>query len=880
MSVSLTTDHLFMLFCTALVFTMQAGFFCLEAGLSRSKNSINVAMKNIMDMCVATCLFWCCGFGLMFGESIEGWAGTSYFFLDPQTYGINNSFKFLFHMVMCGTAITIASGAVAERMKFRAYLIFTVLISALTYPLFGHWAWGIHDGATTGWLKDLGFIDFAGSTVVHSIGGWCALAAVIVIGPRYGRFDKEGRKHSFQGHNLPLAALGVFILWTGWLGFNAGSEEHFTNRTPLILINTVLASAFGGLVTYLIQTAQGKLIQVDLVLNGILAGLVAVTAGCHVYTPWIAVLVGSFAAYAMIYATDVLTKLKIDDVVGAFPVHAGSGVWGTIAVALFAPIDSLTPGYSRVDQLLVQLLGCLIAMVWAFGTSWLFLKLFSQVQSLRVTEEAEQAGLNTVEHGATTEMHDLLTTMQSHLNGDHHAIAEADPFTDAGLIAMQYNRVVETNQKMLTDLTKREVMLSKAKEAAEAAAQSKTEFLANMSHEIRTPMTAILGYTELLKDEIETQPDAENQLDAIETIQKNGDHLLTIINDILDLSKLEAGKMTIEQVPCSPHQLLRDVIELMEVKATAKQIKLIHNQENLLPEIINSDPTRLRQILVNLIGNAIKFTEVGNVTVKAQMSSTTSNLLEIEVTDTGIGMTEEQAHGLFMPFIQADTSMTRKFGGTGLGLSISKRLAEMLGGDIEIVRTKADEGSTFRVSIDVGTHDPSSLISWDKSKTKAEPSTEITPIPENISASEFNVLLAEDGLDNQRLISFLLKKEGAEVTLAQNGYEAFEKGIGRLKTGKHYDLILMDMQMPVLDGYEATAKLREAGYKAPIIALTAHAMNGDREKCLEAGCDDFLTKPLEKEKFIETIHYQVNRYRYLLQPESSIDLVHSTGSGI
>ncbi|MEZ6047242.1 MAG: ammonium transporter [Planctomycetaceae bacterium] len=882
MPVELTLNLIFLTLCITLVFAMQAGFFCLEAGLSRSKNSINVAMKNIMDMCVATCLFWLCGYGLMFGESFSGWTGLSQFFLDPREISSRETMNFLFQMVFCGTAITIASGAVAERMRFRAYLIFTVVISGLVYPLFGHWAWGVHDGEATGWLKSLGFIDFAGSTVIHSVGGWCALAAVMVIGPRFGRFVDGSKKNAFQGHNLPLAALGVFILWTGWLGFNAGCEGGFTSRTPLILVNTVLASAFGGIVTYSIQTAQGKLIQVDLILNGILAGLVAITAGCHVYSPWAAVLVGSFAAYAMMYSTELLARFKIDDVVGAFPVHGGSGVWGTIAVALFAPIDSLTPGYSRVDQLFVQLLGCLVAMVWAFGTSWVFLKVFARVTSLRVTEEEEQAGLNTVEHGATTELHGLFTTMQSHLNGNYSKRAEADPFTDAGLIAMQYNRVVETNQKILTDLAKRELMLSQAKDAAEAAAESKSEFLANMSHEIRTPMTAILGYTEVMKDELSGKPGSHIHMDAIQTIQKNGDHLLHIINDILDLSKLDAGKKTLERMPCTPHQLLDDVMELMKVKAEPKGIELIHNRNFPLPEMVNTDPTRIRQILVNLIGNAIKFTETGSVTLSAAMSSNNKNLLEIDVTDTGIGMTSEQAENLFKPFIQADNSTTRKFGGTGLGLSISKRLAEMLGGDIEIIKSAPKSGSTFRVSIDIGLYDEKSLIGWNKAesiKQQNQPQT-IETVKSFKAPEEFDVLLAEDGPDNQRLISFLLKKEGAHVTLAQNGYEAFQMAVEKQKRGEQFDAILMDMQMPVLDGYQATEKLREAGYRAPIIALTAHAMSGDREKCLESGCDDFLTKPIEKDKFIEIIHFQINRYRYLMSPSAMGVEVHSTGSGI
>ncbi len=413
-----------------------------------------------------------------------------------------------------------------------------------------------------------------------------------------------------------------------------------------------------------------------------------------------------------------------------------------------------------------------------------------------------------------------------------------------------YNAVLEDQRRAMQELY----------ESAESATCAKSEFLANMSHEIRTPMTAILGYADILAGQLEN---AEH-LEALTIIRRNGDRLLRIINDILDLSKIEAGKLQIERQACSPAIVVADVVSLMRVRAEGKGFGLKVEFAGPVPETILTDVARLRQILLNLVGNAIKFTESGSVRIVVRLASreTPAPKLVYEVVDTGIGMTSAQVENLFQPFQQAEASTARKFGGSGLGLVIAKRLAEMLGGDIAVA-SQPGKGSSFTVSIDPGPlagvamlDRPSEAVAAPAAHTASQ-----SPLP-RLSC---RILLAEDGADNQRIISFLLKKAGAEVTVVENGQKAMELALAAFQ-GKRfddpkepYDVILMDMQMPVMDGYEATRRLRLEGYAGPIIALTAHAMAEDRQKCLDAGCDDYATKPIDRATLLGTIAGMVGK---------------------
>ncbi|MGD8451834.1 MAG: PAS domain S-box protein [Phycisphaerae bacterium] len=427
---------------------------------------------------------------------------------------------------------------------------------------------------------------------------------------------------------------------------------------------------------------------------------------------------------------------------------------------------------------------------------------------------------------------------------------------EIGYIAVHYfvtqdahGRIIKTygvNQDV-TERRQAEEALRTAKRRAEAASRAKSEFLANMSHEIRTPMTAILGFTDILLDGYQATGNATAaQLDAARTIRRNGEYLLELINSILDLSKIEAGKFAVESVPCAVDQLIAEVTALMHVRADSTGVQLHVRSEGPVPQTIQTDPTRLRQILINILGNAFKFTELGSVTLIVRLGPDRTTI-EFDIVDTGIGMTQAQTATLFEPFTQADTSAARRFSGTGLGLAISRRLAQLLGGDVILVETQRGRGSRFRATVATGSLTGVPMITDGflgaaPARPNVAPADESSPLP----LGGLRILLAEDGPDNQRLIAHLLCRAGAEVVVVDNGQLALEAALAARERGAPFDVLFMDMQMPVMDGYTATRGLRDQGYDGLIVALTAHAMTQDRQKCLDAGCNDYVTKPVKR----------------------------------
>ena len=436
-------DTLWVINCAILVFIMQAGFMCMESGLSRQKNSINVALKNAADFGVSVVIFWLFGFGLMFGKSFNGLFGTDLFFFainisEYQTY-------FVFQAMFVATAATIISGAVAERLKFIGYLIITVLATGIIYPIVGHWAWSasyLGEAMNKGWLASIGFVDFAGSTIVHSVGGWIALSGILILGPRIGKFS-IANKGKFTGSSFPLAVLGTLILWFGWFGFNGGSNGAMDDAVPLILINTFLAASFGLLTGLVISFLIHKKPDPIYIVLGPLAGLVSITAACNSVNSLLAIIIGIIGSIIAIIVAKILDRFEIDDVVGAVPVHLAAGIWGTLAVGFFSDLEILGTGLTRFEQIKVQIIGIASIGAFSFIVSFILLKILNSFYPLRVSPLHEQVGLNIAEHGAASIEHDLISILDKQsTSGDLKVRGPQDPFTAGGVIGLYYNKLM------------------------------------------------------------------------------------------------------------------------------------------------------------------------------------------------------------------------------------------------------------------------------------------------------------------------------------------------------------------------------------------------------------------------------------------------------
>ena len=1072
------TDVLWVTVCAGLVFLMQAGFLCLETGLTRSKNNINVAIKNLSDLGISISLFWAFGFALMFGRSYGGWIGSSGFMLDLAEVGMWSVAFLLYEAMFCGTAVTILSGAIAERMRFGGYLVVAVLVSGVVYPVFGHWVWnGANEGLRTGWLNSMGFVDFAGATAVHSFGGWVSLALLIGLGARTGRFPKDGPPQNVPGANLPIATLGVILLWLGWFGFNGGSTLAMDSHVPRVITNTIVAGAVGLVIALALGWFTRGHADVYLVINGSLAGLVAITGAANSVSTLSSALIGGGGSVAMLLVDRLLVRWRIDDAVGAVPVHLGAGIWGTLTVALLADAEIIGTGLGTWAQLKVQVLGIVVCGLWTFTTVYLVFSLINRWHPLRVTREEEHVGLNVSEHGATTELLDLFTVMdQQSRSGDLSLRVPVEPFTEIGQIATHYNRSMESLEKsvastegivesamdgiltlskdaldllsvnpaaermfardgsrllgrsishligqktqpdqnqlpsvrtlieeianadgrfelvgksddgrtfpmevsvsevtaagtalyvvtcrdvsareqaqkelresedryrnlvdnitiglfrsmpgaggrilmanpavvdmfgyssvaefmettvsdhfvytkdigslvnrlveegevkgaearlqrrdgstlwaavnakavhdedgklvhfdgMIQDISVRkeaEIAMLQAKDEAEAASRAKSEFLANMSHELRTPLNAILGHSQILVKEESLE---EREKRRVSTIQRSGEHLLDLINDILDMSKIEAGRLELELREFSLPDLLEDVSRVFEARAQQVGLSFSYQAFAELPVGVRSDDKKLRQVLINLLGNAVKFTEEGGVLLSVGRSG---HNLRFEVKDTGVGIARESLEDIFEAFehVSADGHAE----GTGLGLPISRRLVEMLGGELK-VESELGKGSRFWFELEL-----------EEAAGLAAASDQQERRVTAYAGSPRKVLVVDDKTENRQVLVDFLVPLGFEVREAADGHDGVDQALAWRP-----DLLLMDLRMPGLGGLEAIERVRHQLDGAPmvVVVVTASAFETDRQLSIDAGADDFLAKPFREATLMNMLQFHL-----------------------
>ena len=892
------SDIVWLLGCSGLVFLMQPGFMCLESGLTRSKNSINVAVKNLADVSVSVILFWFFGYALMFGASTIGFIGSDGFFLEIDSSPKLAAF-FLFQAMFCGTTTTIVSGAVAERLRFKAYLIIALLISGLVYPLFGHWAWNGMDVANpTGWLGKLGFVDFAGSTVVHSVGGWVAFAALLVIGPRKGRF-KAGKSNKIHGSNLPFSVLGAMLLWLGWLGFNGGSTFALNEEVPRIVVHTIIAGATGMVTAGIIGWQRSKHPEPEVLINGSIAGLVSITAACNAVTVREAALIGAMGGAIMLLATYLMERWYIDDGVDAFAIHGAAGMWGTLAVAWFGDPDIIGTGLGHYSQLGVQLLGIGVAFIWAFGLTYLVLVNTNRIFPLRVSEEEEDLGLNVSEHQAKTEVYALFQVMDEQARTQDFSLrVPEDPYTEAGKIAYRYNQVMNSLEgyaHQLEDLNTHleEKVRARTAELAEANLELKRldrlkdEFLANTSHELRTPLNGIIGIADSLLDGA-TGPLPQATYSNLAMIANSGRRLANLVNDVLDFSKITHNKLQLQLKSVGLREIVELVLTVCQSLVGSKNIKLINDIPSNLPPGL-ADENRLQQILYNLVGNGIKFTDAGWIRVSAKLGGKKKSQIHLTVADTGIGIREDVLPRIFESFVQADGSTARKYGGAGLGLAVTKQLVELHQGKIW-VQSKVKEGSQFTFTLPIA---DGKSVSFKQKKPPAvlqqENQLPIQVTQKELSESipdedKFKILIVDDEPVNIQVLINHLSLENYALMQASDGVEALEK----IKHGFQPDLILLDVMMPKMTGYEVTKKLRQnfLPTELPILMLTAKNQISDLVEGLTSGANDYLTKPINKKELLSRIktHLELaninqaygrfvpHEFLHLLNKESILDL--------
>ncbi len=950
---------MWMIIAAFMVFLMQAGFLLIEAGSVRSKNSVNVAQKNISDMIVCVLIYSFVGFSIMFGLSVGGFFG-----LGDIKSALEDSAEWptflVFNLAFCSVVATIVSGAVAERMRIAAYLISTALIAALVYPVFGHWVWGnTIMTSNPAFLADIGFYDHAGGVAIHALGGFFALAAIMTLGPRQGRFDDQGNVLPITGHSAILALCGALILFVTWIPFNTGTLQPGSQLFADVALNTLIAGAMGGLAGKAMGYFQDdKTFNPSASFNGMVAGLVAVTSGVTLLGPVGAAMIGFIGGIFATYANHViLHKLKLDDPIGVVGVHGVAGIIGALAFPFLA-IVPLPEGDVGL-QFMAQLIGCLTCVLWSMSAGFAIIGAFKSMGILRVSAAQEHFGLNYGEHlkGVTKDHLEAAYAATNHVTDNeaaHRAVTLSDTSHFAAALPQSevgyaLTRMTELNQRQATELdeagqifetsldslddgifiyssdfevmsfnkaccdifanfgmtiskgmTRSDILdqcfennvfpdarempkaqfvklfhdadkqgsqevqtqtktadyylmktrgtqfggsivtltdITTIKEAqfkAEAAEKAKSEFLANMSHEIRTPMNGIIGMSDLLAITELT----ERQRHFVGTIAKSGAALMTIINDILDFSKIEAGQVHLEQEPFNLREAIEDVATLMSSTASDKELDLIVRFAPQLPTSYVGDVGRMRQILINLVGNAVKFTESGHVLVNVDGRVDQDRAhLTFKIEDTGIGIPNKDLAHVFHKFRQVDGSNTRKYEGTGLGLSITSNLIDLMGGDIG-VESELGKGTVFKANL-------SFPLAEDESPRR-------TP-PFEIKGS--NVLVVDDNKINRDIYTEQLKHWQCRPLAVESGQKALHVLKNAQSQNVNFDLIIIDYHMPDMNGEALfnALKANPAFRNIPVLMLSSVSEDATAKRLMANGLARSLTKPVRASMLLDNI---------------------------